>query len=64
MSRTPLEALADTFKTDTAESRLTVVLMHAWAQAEPNHTITHNPASYVATFLDMARAALEEKNRG
>lgn len=34
------------------------VLFDAWAKAEPEHSITKNPVSYMTTFCDMARAAL------
>lgn len=34
------------------------VLMAAFAKAEPEHPITRYPTSFVATFADMARAAL------
>jgi hypothetical protein len=34
------------------------VLMAAFAKAEPEHPITRYPTSFVATFADMARAAI------
>lgn len=37
---------------------MTKVLQDAWAKAEPNHGVTLYPASYVASFVDMARAAI------
>jgi hypothetical protein len=39
------------------------VLQAAWAKAEPGHGVTLNPASYWATFADMARAALAATQR-
>lgn len=39
--------------------RIARVLIAAWAKAEPSHGVTLHPTSYVATFADMARAALE-----
>lgn len=34
-------------------------LFAAWAKAEPGHNVTQNPTSYLSTFADMARAALQ-----
>lgn len=41
--------------------RIAKLLMDAWARAEPNHGVTRHPASYVATFADMARAVVEDR---
>ena len=38
--------------------RIACVLLEAFQQAEPFHVISKNPQSYLATFADMARAAL------
>lgn len=34
------------------------ILRAAWAAAEPKHSITQYPESYIATFADMARAVI------
>lgn len=38
---------------------LAAVLFSAWKDAEPNHSVTLNPVSYMSTFVDMARAAID-----
>lgn len=35
-----------------------ITLFEAFKKAEPDHPIVKYPASYVATFADMARAAI------
>jgi hypothetical protein len=35
------------------------ILFDAWATAEPVHPVTKQPTSYWATFVDMAKAALD-----
>ncbi len=35
------------------------ILFDAWAKAEPEHPVTKHPTSYWATFVDMAKAALD-----
>lgn len=50
----------------TKLDRMTTVLFDAFKKAEPNHVIVKYSASYVATFVDMARDALrlaEEINK-
>lgn len=42
--------------------RIAKILMDAWAKAEPNHNVTKYPVSYMATFVDMARAIVEDKH--
>lgn len=42
-------------------NRITKILMDAWAKAEPNHSVTKNPTSYATTFVDMARAVVEDR---
>lgn len=45
----------------TARSKvdaLALVLLEAWKKAEPDSSVTKYPTSYLATFVDMARAAL------
>lgn len=54
----PLLTLADSFTADDPVNALAVVLMRAWATADPASTVSRHPASFVATFADMARAAL------
>jgi hypothetical protein len=39
--------------------RVAAILMAAWAKAEPKHKVTLYPTSYIATFVDMARAVVE-----
>lgn len=41
--------------------RVTRILMNAWALAESKHSITKYPVSYIATFVDMARAVVEDR---
>ncbi len=40
--------------------RVAAILTAAWAKAEPDHDVTRYPTSYVATFVDMARAVIED----
>lgn len=40
-------------------TRLAQVLLAAWTEAEPSHVVTLFPASYVSTFVDMARAVVK-----
>lgn len=40
------------------EQAVTEAILLAWVKAEPDHPITQFPASYIATFVDMSRAAL------
>ncbi len=35
------------------------ILFDAWTKSEPGHSVTQNPTSYLSTFADMARAALQ-----
>jgi hypothetical protein len=42
-----------------AINRMTKVLMEAWIKSAPRHSVTRYPTCYVATFVDMARAALD-----
>jgi hypothetical protein len=41
--------------------RVTRLLMDAWAKAEPEHPVTKYPVSYIATFVDMAKAVVEDR---
>ncbi len=45
-------------------NRVAAILIDAWAKAEPTHGVTLHPASYAATFVDMARAVLFAANAG
>lgn len=38
--------------------RIAKVLMEVWAKAEPKSNVTLYPVSYIATFVDMARAVV------
>lgn len=42
--------------------RIAKLLMAAWAKAEPDHGVTKHPVSYLATFVDMARAVVDDRN--
>lgn len=42
-------------------NRIARLLMEAWAKAEPNHGVTLYPCSYIATFVDMAKAVVEDR---
>lgn len=39
-------------------NRVANAILEAWKKAEPDHSITKHPISYIATFADMARAAI------
>jgi hypothetical protein len=41
--------------------RIAKILIDAWARAEPDHGVTLHPVSYAATFVDMARAVVEDR---
>lgn len=41
--------------------RVARLLMDVWAKAEPAHPVTKYPVSYIATFVDMARAIVEDR---
>ena len=44
--------------------RIAKMLMDVWAKAEPSHGVTKYPVSYIATFVDMARAVVEDRLKG
>ena len=44
--------------------RIAKLLIDAWAKAEPDHRVTLYPTSYIATFVDMARAVVEDRFPG
>jgi len=56
----PLTQYAQKFNKDHP---ITATLMRAFAKAEPNHSITKNPVSYVATFSEMAEAVANLFNK-
>lgn len=64
LNPTPIEALADTFTGKTEVDRLAIILMRAFGKAEPKEGISQHPASYVATFADMARAIIASAPAG
>jgi len=62
--KTPIEIQSDIFAMFTSNNevdQLAIVLMQAWGKAEPQSSISQNPASYVATFVDMAKAIVEHQ---
>lgn len=61
---TPLERAADSFDISTSTNarltQMTIQLMRAWAKADPMSSVAQHPASFIATFVDMARGALSD----
>ena len=55
----PILTLSATLTGKTPVDELAIVLMQAWGTADPVSNVARNPASYVSTFAEMARAALE-----
>lgn len=55
--------IADCEMTNNVDE-LALVLLEAWSKAEPDHIITKHPHSYIATFADMAMAAIEYMDKG
>jgi hypothetical protein len=55
---TPLQELAESFHGATLVDRVGIDLMLAWAKADPRTVVAQHPTSFVATFADMARAAV------
>jgi len=43
--------------------RVARLLMETWAKAEPDHPVTKYPVSYIATFVDMARVVVEDRQK-
>lgn len=64
LNPTPIETLADTFTGKTEVDRLAITLMRAFGKAEPKEGISQHPASYVATFAEMARAVIASAPAG
>lgn len=54
----PIIDMADSFTGGDPVNDLAIVLMQTWGQKDPHSTVACYPTSYVATFADMARAAL------
>jgi hypothetical protein len=55
----PIIARANAWSPNTPVDALAVTLMKAWGSAEPDSEAAKHPASYVTSFVDMARAAIE-----
>jgi len=51
--------IIDTYGRETPADDLALVLFETWCKADPSSGPNNYPASYIATFADMARAALE-----
>lgn len=51
--------VAESFAGSTEVDRLAIVMMIAWGNVDPESHVAQHPASYVATFADMARDALD-----
>lgn len=49
---------AERFAGNGPVNQLAIVLMKTWGEKDPDSDVAKNPCSYVATFADMARAAL------
>ncbi|MFS0885340.1 hypothetical protein [Aeromicrobium sp. 179-A 4D2 NHS] len=43
-----------------AVNTVALELFEAWSKAEPNHGVTKHPASYMASFADMARHIIDK----
>lgn len=41
--------------------RIANLLMDAWTKAEPEHSVTKYPTSYIATFVDLATAVVKDR---
>ena len=54
----PIVDMAQGFTGGDPLNDLAIVLMRAWGLADPSSAVSNYPASFVATFVDMARAAL------
>jgi hypothetical protein len=50
---------AESYAGATEVDRLAIVLMAAWGNVDPASTVAQHPTSFVATFAEMARDALE-----
>jgi len=50
---------ADRMAGSTEVDRLAIILMRAWGTADPRSRVARFPASFIATFADMARAAVD-----
>lgn len=54
----PIIELADSYTPTTDVGRAAAAMMRAWGHNDPTSGVSQHPASYVANFADMARAAL------
>lgn len=52
--------LAETFTKPGVLNRLIVLMMTTWGERDPQSSVSQHPASYVATFADMARAIVAD----
>ena len=43
-------------------NRIAELLLDAWKKADPKSSVALHPTSYVATFADMAKAIIEDRN--
>jgi len=43
-------------------NRIAELLLDAWQKADPKSSVALHPVSYVATFADMAKAIIEDRN--
>ena len=52
----PIVKVAESFEGEGPVHDATILMMKTWGEQEPSHGVSQHPASYVATFVDMARA--------
>lgn len=52
--------LAETFTKPDVMNRLIFLMMTTWGERDPHSSVSQHPASYVATFADMARAIVAD----
>lgn len=55
--------IIETYGRETPVDDLALVLFETWCKADPTSGPNNHPASYIATFADMARAALAWNRR-
>jgi hypothetical protein len=65
----PLDCIPDAKEFGTPlpridQNNLAKVLLEAFQKAEPDHTISKHPISFMATFADLAAAVIEHFNGG
>ncbi|MGN5376136.1 hypothetical protein [Sphingomonas hankookensis] len=64
LNPTPLETMANSMAGGDPVDDMSLLLMRAWAEADPRSTVAQHPVSYVATFADMARAVIASAPAG